>query len=93
MTTVIAVISLGYVGLPLVVEFGKHSRTIGFDIAVAKVESCQRGVDPSRQRRQLSGCASSQISRRLFSVRRVAATSVTRKNLSIGIGRQKQVAR
>ena len=45
----IAVIGLGYVGLPLVVEFGKHSRTIGFDIADAKVESCQRGVDPSRE--------------------------------------------
>jgi UDP-N-acetyl-D-galactosamine dehydrogenase len=49
MTNVVAVIGLGYVGLPLVVEFGKHSRTIGFDIAVAKVESCQRGVDPSRE--------------------------------------------
>ena len=47
--TVVAVIGLGYVGLPLVVEFGKHMRTIGFDIAQHKVESCQRGVDPSRE--------------------------------------------
>ncbi len=47
--TVVAVIGLGYVGLPLVVEFGKHLRTIGFDIAVSKVESCQRGIDPSRE--------------------------------------------
>ena len=47
--TVVAVIGLGYVGLPLVVEFGKHFRTIGFDIAVAKVESCVKGVDPSRE--------------------------------------------
>ena len=47
--TVVAVIGLGYVGLPLVVEFGKHMRTIGFDIAVNKVESCQKGVDPSRE--------------------------------------------
>jgi UDP-N-acetyl-D-galactosamine dehydrogenase len=47
--TTVAVIGLGYVGLPLVVEFGKHSRTIGFDIAVTKVESCKRGVDPSRE--------------------------------------------
>lgn len=46
---VIAVIGLGYVGLPLVVEFGKHWRTIGFDISVPKVESCQRGIDPSRE--------------------------------------------
>ena len=47
--TVVAVIGLGYVGLPLVVEFGKHLRTIGFDIAVSKVESCLKGVDPSRE--------------------------------------------
>ena len=47
--TVVAVIGLGYVGLPLVVEFGKHFRTIGFDIAVSKVESCLNGVDPSRE--------------------------------------------
>ena len=47
--TVVAVIGLGYVGLPLVVEFGKHLRTIGFDIAVSKVESCLQGIDPSRE--------------------------------------------
>ena len=45
----VAVIGLGYVGLPLVVEFGKQMRTIGFDISVPKVQSCQRGVDPSRE--------------------------------------------
>ncbi|MDH3461236.1 MAG: nucleotide sugar dehydrogenase [Burkholderiaceae bacterium] len=45
----VAVIGLGYVGLPLVVEFGKQMRTIGFDIALSKVESCQNGVDPSRE--------------------------------------------
>jgi UDP-N-acetyl-D-glucosamine/UDP-N-acetyl-D-galactosamine dehydrogenase len=47
--SVVAVIGLGYVGLPLVVEFGKHVRTIGFDIAANKVESCLKGVDPSRE--------------------------------------------
>jgi UDP-N-acetyl-D-galactosamine dehydrogenase len=47
--TTVAVIGLGYVGLPLVVEFGKHMRTIGFDIAESKVEACQRGTDPSRE--------------------------------------------
>lgn len=45
----IAVIGLGYVGLPLVIEFGKRVRTIGFDISVSKVESCRRGIDPSRE--------------------------------------------
>ena len=47
--SVVAVIGLGYVGLPLVVEFGKTTRTIGFDIAVPKVEACLRGTDPSRE--------------------------------------------
>lgn len=46
---VVAVIGLGYVGLPLVVEFGKHFRTIGFDVAESKVESCLKGIDPSRE--------------------------------------------
>ena len=45
----IAVIGLGYVGLPLVVEFGKQIRTIGFDIAEHKVAACLRGTDPSRE--------------------------------------------
>ena len=45
----LAVIGLGYVGLPLVVAFGKQSRTIGFDISVSKVESCRQGKDPSRE--------------------------------------------
>ena len=49
MTTTVAVIGLGYVGLPLVVEFGKQMRTIGFDIAKSKVEACLRGTDPSRE--------------------------------------------
>jgi UDP-N-acetyl-D-glucosamine/UDP-N-acetyl-D-galactosamine dehydrogenase len=45
----VAVIGLGYVGLPLVVEFGKQMRTIGFDIAQHKVDACRAGTDPSRE--------------------------------------------
>ena len=45
----IGIIGLGYVGLPLVVEFGKLGRAIGFDISQAKVDSCVRGVDPSQE--------------------------------------------
>ena len=45
----IAVVGLGYVGLPLVVEFGKTRRTIGFDIDVGKVSVCRSGRDPSRE--------------------------------------------
>ena len=46
---IVAVIGLGYVGLPLVVEFGKLGRTIGFDISQCKIKSCQLGIDPSRE--------------------------------------------
>lgn len=41
----IAVIGLGYVGLPLAVEFGKTSPTLGFDIHAARIEELQRGHD------------------------------------------------
>ena len=45
--SVVAVVGLGYVGLPLAVEFGKVSKTIGFDLSQAKVESYCRCVDPT----------------------------------------------
>lgn len=44
---VVAVVGLGYVGLPLAVEFGKKGRTIGFDLSAAKVENYQQFIDPT----------------------------------------------
>ncbi|MGV3654385.1 MAG: nucleotide sugar dehydrogenase [Noviherbaspirillum sp.] len=44
---VVGVVGLGYVGLPLAVEFGKKYRTIGFDLSESKVESYRRHVDPT----------------------------------------------
>jgi UDP-N-acetyl-D-galactosamine dehydrogenase len=44
---VIAVVGLGYVGLPLAVEFGKKYRAIGFDLSVTKVASYKDFVDPT----------------------------------------------
>jgi UDP-N-acetyl-D-galactosamine dehydrogenase len=41
----IAVIGLGYVGLPLAVEFGKHFSVIGFDVNKSRIEELQSGVD------------------------------------------------
>ena len=41
----IAVIGLGYVGLPLAVEFGRKFPTIGFDINVERVDELSKGVD------------------------------------------------
>ncbi|MEY8689995.1 MAG: nucleotide sugar dehydrogenase, partial [Leptothrix sp. (in: b-proteobacteria)] len=45
--TIIAVVGLGYVGLPLAVEFGKKQRTIGLDLSQAKIDAYKRHVDPT----------------------------------------------
>ena len=44
---VVAVVGLGYVGLPLAVEFGKKVRTIGFDLSVSKTENYKKFIDPT----------------------------------------------
>ncbi len=41
----IGVIGLGYVGLPLAVEFGKKIDTLGFDINKQRIEELQKGMD------------------------------------------------
>ena len=41
----IAIIGLGYVGLPLAVEFGKHRSTIGFDINQVRINELRLGKD------------------------------------------------
>ena len=43
--TKIAIIGLGYVGLPLAVEFGKKYNTIGFDIAQWRIDELESGYD------------------------------------------------
>lgn len=46
-TPIVAVVGLGYVGLPLAVEFGKKYRTLGFDLSAEKVAAYGRFVDPT----------------------------------------------
>lgn len=41
----IAVIGLGYVGLPLAVEFGKHHPVLGFDVKEARINELRAGTD------------------------------------------------
>ncbi len=43
----IAVVGLGYVGLPLAVAFGKQVKTIGFDLDQRKLENYRQAIDPS----------------------------------------------
>lgn len=44
-TVKIGVIGLGYVGLPLAVEFGKLYNVIGFDINELRIEELRQGID------------------------------------------------
>jgi UDP-N-acetyl-D-galactosamine dehydrogenase len=44
---IVAVVGLGYVGLPLAVEFGKKQRTIGFDLSASKVANYKNHIDPT----------------------------------------------
>ncbi len=41
----IAIVGLGYVGLPLAAEFGKHHKTFGFDIDKVRIEELENGID------------------------------------------------
>ena len=43
----VAVVGLGYVGLPLAVAFGRQFRTLGYDLDAEKVEAYRRHVDPT----------------------------------------------
>lgn len=59
--SVVAVVGLGYVGLPLAVEFGKKRQTIGYDLSSSKVESYKRYVDPTGEVSIDELCAASQL--------------------------------
>lgn len=46
----IAVIGLGYVGLPLALEFGKHFQVVGFDINTHLIDVLLQGIDPDTEK-------------------------------------------
>ena len=46
---ILAVIGLGYVGLPIALEFAKKIKVIGFDINAQRVEMMRNGIDPSKE--------------------------------------------
>jgi UDP-N-acetyl-D-glucosamine/UDP-N-acetyl-D-galactosamine dehydrogenase len=48
-TTCIGIIGLGYVGLPLAVEFSKKLPTVGFDLNTGRVEELRRHTDSTRE--------------------------------------------
>jgi len=48
-TEKIAIVGLGYVGLPLAVEFGKIAKTIGFDLNVKRISDLERHIDNNNE--------------------------------------------
>src|SRR4029453_16478809 len=53
----IGVVGLGYVGLPLAVEFGKHFDTIGFDVKASRIAELKAGKDSTLEttRKEMKG--------------------------------------
>jgi UDP-N-acetyl-D-glucosamine/UDP-N-acetyl-D-galactosamine dehydrogenase len=52
-STVVAVVGLGYVGLPLAIEFGKKFRTIGYDQSIEKIAAYRNYRDPTGEVKSL----------------------------------------
>ena len=45
----LALVGLGYVGMPIAVEFAKHINVIGFDINKKRVEEYRNGIDSTNE--------------------------------------------
>ncbi len=54
----LAVIGLGYVGLPIALEFARKISVIGFDISAKRIEMMKQGIDPSKEleKEAFKGC-------------------------------------
>ncbi|MCF6208682.1 MAG: nucleotide sugar dehydrogenase, partial [Ghiorsea sp.] len=44
---IVAIVGLGYVGLPLALAFGRVMKTIGFEISHDKIKAYEQGYDPT----------------------------------------------
>lgn len=45
----LALVGLGYVGMPIAVEFAKHVKVVGFDLNANKIEQYKNGFDPTNE--------------------------------------------
>ena len=75
----VGIIGLGYVGLPLAVEFGKHFDTIGFDIKAARIAELASGRDSTLEvsRAELKSAVRLSFSSQLESLKRCRVLIVT----------------
>ena len=49
MPNTLSIVGLGYVGLPLAIEFSKHLDVIGFDINSQRIKELEEGLDKTRE--------------------------------------------
>ncbi|NSW45812.1 MAG: nucleotide sugar dehydrogenase [Bacteroidales bacterium] len=56
--TKLSVIGLGYVGLPIALDFAKKISVVGFDIKPERIEMMKKGIDPSKEldNKEFEGC-------------------------------------
>jgi UDP-N-acetyl-D-glucosamine/UDP-N-acetyl-D-galactosamine dehydrogenase len=75
----IGVVGLGYVGLPLAVEFGKHFDTVGFDVKESRIEELKAGRDSTLEvtRRELAAATRLTFSTNLADLKRCRVYIVT----------------
>jgi UDP-N-acetyl-D-glucosamine/UDP-N-acetyl-D-galactosamine dehydrogenase len=75
----VGVVGLGYVGLPLAVEFGKHFETIGFDVKAARIAALKRGTDTTLEvsKSELKAARQLSFSLNLVDLRRCRVFIVT----------------
>lgn len=57
-----AILGLGYVGLPLAVEFGRHYETVGFDVNAARVDELRNRRDSTLEVTREELAAATQLS-------------------------------
>jgi UDP-N-acetyl-D-glucosamine/UDP-N-acetyl-D-galactosamine dehydrogenase len=75
----VGVIGLGYVGLPLAVEFGKHFDTVGFDVKPGRIAELERGKDSTLEvtRAELRASARLSFTTKLAALKRCNVLIVT----------------
>ena len=57
----LAVIGLGYVGLPIALEFARTIKVVGFDINAERVDMMKNNIDPSSEVSWAMACSSSTV--------------------------------
>jgi UDP-N-acetyl-D-galactosamine dehydrogenase len=75
----VGVVGLGYVGLPLAVEFGRKFDTVGFDIKVDRIKALRKGVDATLEttRAELRAAAQLQFTSELKDLKRCKVFIIT----------------